>query len=88
MKLWEKERHHDAIFHYSKLKVSFYNAVLDKMFASPTPALASDALQTVPKLVTSQMCTRGVQVSVMSRFKDVNVDITEFSVQKVCPFSL
>ena len=27
MKLWEKERHHDAVFHYSKLKVSFYNTV-------------------------------------------------------------
>ena len=42
---------------------SFYDDVLDNVFFARGPALPSDEIRTVPKLVETSVCVRGIQVS-------------------------
>ena len=45
---------------------SFYNQVLDNIFSSPGPALPSDELLMVPRVVNQAACNRGFQSPVKS----------------------
>lgn len=42
---------------------SFYDAIMDNIFAPAGPALASDVLQKVPRMVDFQMCNRSMQTN-------------------------
>ena len=42
---------------------SFYEGVFDMIFSSPGPALPSDAIYSVPRLIEQTMAVRGVQTS-------------------------
>lgn len=50
---------------------SFYEGVFDLIFSTPGPALPSDAIRTVPRLVEQIMITRGDQTHMMD---SVSVD--------------
>lgn len=42
---------------------SFYDAILSNIFAPAGPALASDVLQKVPRMVDFKMCNRSMQTN-------------------------
>ena len=50
---------------------SFYEGIFDLIFSSPGPAMPSDAIHSVPRLVEHEMITRGDQ----THFPDVDSHI-------------
>ena len=60
--------------------VSFYENVFDMVFSSPGPALPSDAIYSVPRLIDQTMAVRGIQTSCEL---DSGIDIGTQLVQQV-----